>query len=1626
MAEEIPAGADQPALDAKPFIRPNSPEGRAIIRRAQPGRGTVSERRAAAIEAGFRFGDYQEPPGSGERWITGGRNRVIPKKEEEYEWVRYWDGQPLQKVRKASIYGALATTSEDPAATAQQITQELKTGQTSPTFEKVKEEVQQQTQQEIVDAVEESASVGDTQTTADLIVTQADLAREFSNVRVRALENASLDSSSENKSISNENYQKWYLSRLHDMAAARAKVNQIINRAAAKGSLEATDLAMHLGEVAILPGEQIAQGFVAKEILGEHYTVLAGEQLKDLADWILSHPPEEQAAAAQRVVDSYMKHSGITHDNDVVRGFALQTLQEYINTPNLEGEGIPWSRYIDNTFGIVDITPFFVVKGVRRGLEAIFKADKVGKASNRGQSAIDEISEANPDLASDLIGDGIENEAVAEALDDTSSGLVQRALPQATFDGDTVYEGAPLSLVDKMKGLSTKADQITKFVDNTFLYTDADYKKTQERLLEVLSRDDLEAVARPSASAARRDGDSNSIILEATYGQNSDLPLDDFETALELKATLKNAYKAEGLDVDPMILVKNSETGAFENIIGSGETSGRYLVKVDTSYPMQSSDIVPEHLSDRVRTGVGKVKTWFMDPQSYLSRTLLKGANIANEKKHFFVRELKSLLAPLNKLGFTGQSKVSDLLKRGELEKTVYTYNQLKRDYTLPEIEAYYAARLVNDLVYGIKNEALRNRLIAGGFLDYRVMTADGQVFQNVVKPIKMDELPPDAKVAWDVKTGQEVSLIAKGAIDDLYSQGLMVAKVLRKARSGKSDYNYVVVKPDETGPLPPNVIYKHAGYNLRVNSDPWFIDKTEMRRVDGVLKPVTSTIGVARSSRELRATLQKLRAVDPENVYDHHIDRAISSDESLLKQDMDRLDGSGLQYYFSGRGDRLTRSDGSVSAVENPVNAMNSLIGSVANGESHQKLVETAVERHRKTHGTKLGPDNLPLWLWDKNNKTWQYRGKEFNEASHPELKDANRDYEYIEGLKDHRSAVDKAWQDFMVDLSFTLGKGKITGGKLSTDLLLKGLSQLTPGRALRGLTFALTLPLQPFRQLLLQWGTGLHLTGIDPAATALAYRDSILTTISMSSWDSPTRWKMLVEPLAKLNGWDPAEWKTVFDEFRRTGKAYSIDSNVVIGEANFGWSKSLADSKLQRAGQLVSNTLKSPVAIGKDMGFNLGEFGNQGFSWHFARRQHIKNNPGKAWNADQRSLDEIAAQARNYSINMTKTSAFPYQQGAFATMTQFMSINHKMALKMLPTSLGGDPDLAGVRGRYVTGALLMYGAAGVGMHEIYQSWKDSNNLDIPPELDRAFQGGLMSALVLGSLELALKEERGSLQTDLSGSMSAGSGIVSFMPDLINNIMEGNPLEALAGASGNVLPRIGRVYDHIQSIWGFTEMDTSEKLVKSLTHSAGEIGIFSNAFKYNLAMAYKGKMDELHVVSTKGSVGPPITEPDLWLKTIFGFGLKSETELYNQWLSLKKDWSSSGKKHIAQIDKDGKRVAEWMFKMWLESADEYEFEEKVRPIMWTLHNGDRTYGVRVYEAAKAHFRRDPKFSNFIDKIVTDHALNDPDADIKALQNLVTNSRLIPEDDKALIVEKLGILGDSRQLSEQHLQEAFK
>jgi hypothetical protein len=1020
---------------------------------------------------------------------------------------------------------------------------------------------------------------------------------------------------------------------------------------------------------------------------------------------------------------------------------------------------------------------------------------------------------------------------------------------------------------------------------------------------------------------------------------------------------------------------------------------------------------------------------------------------------------------------------------------------------------AYYASRVLNDAEWHATNQMARNEMLEQGYRSLSIQRSSdtsvispgnrlegtsrsignagrsNEVFENAIIPVTDPErlYGRGIRVAFNPRTGGEVGL-DETSLASLRNSGYGVGRLHSVIDTGSSRYNYVVYRESDTGPLPPHVIPYKEGYLPRINKDPYYIDQWGKIREDGeVVYKKLRTVHVARNSHEGKRTIASLQREDPDTEYALRIDRNIQRGGTGLSEDRGLLNGSGSGLWYSKKGPRLTRyRDGSVSAIEDPITAMDRSTSSLANAVSHGKLMDKSIAEHQMKYSD-VQINGKSVWYYSPEMKQLVFN-KELIRMTPEGLtnykaQSALQEYEWLEHMAYMPTTVDKLWRNALISIDMALGS---TWGWMSQGsklLLLDLLGATTPGQTLRRVAFNFSIPLKVTRHLVLQSATFLHLYGLAPAETLKATGNAGLILTSLAAYQNPVLWKQTLN-LAKANGHTEEEWKELFKQFRKSGKPYSVDSHVAVGEMNLSFSREITENAFQDAANILSNIAKSPFVWGKRLGFDVGELVNQAGSWFVALDKWKKANPGRVWNANQKSLDEINAMARSFSVDMTKVDAFGYQYGAFSAATQFLAIHHKMMAKMLPVRLFGDRTINTVAGEHIKlsktasiptepskdgrllkyknsgadvfndkarlmlGSLAMFGVTGAGAYHLYDSWKKNMGVDIPPVVDKVLRGGMVDLFMNMALDfmadpvkvikdVATLKYEGEADVLMSGAISPGANAWTWQMDFVDSVLEGNFIEAFEGPSGAQLTNIFEAGSMFKRAWGFDNFTNTEKLILSMQVAAEEFGFLSDLGKANLAMTYYKVHGDLRTVGKSGiTVSPANTVQEIWWKAFIGGNLSSEEELYNHWLKLHKEINDTGNKIDGIIDKDARQMAKWMYKIWRRVDGDYDkFTEITSAITMSFHEsngGNPTYGLRVREVAMQYFRQDPNYPKFVQKVMQDYMLANPEANINHLKNYIDKSDQIKSlEDKETIKQHIDLTREIMISDEEYKNQEY-
>jgi len=151
---------------------------------------------------------------------------------------------------------------------------------------------------------------------------------------------------------------------------------------------------------------------------------------------------------------------------------------------------------------------------------------------------------------------------------------------------------------------------------------------------------------------------------------------------------------------------------------------------------------------------------------------------------------------------------------------------------------------------------------------------------------------------------------------------------------------------------------------------------------------------------------------------------------------------------------------------------------------------------------------------------------------------------------------------------------------------------------------------------------------------------------------------------------------------------------------------------------------------------------------------------------------------------FSMNRGDKFVYQDGLLGVVTQFMSIQNKAFMNMLPTGLGGSKFTEGYKIRLALGNALMFGSGGLGLNELADALMDKTKL--PPEMRDGIEGGMMEVVI-----------NSALQTDLniSKNIAPTSELYTSMTKFIGAFMTGEKALYEIPASSHAANRFYNIF---------------------------------------------------------------------------------------------------------------------------------------------------------------------------------------------------------------------------------------
>lgn len=833
------------------------------------------------------------------------------------------------------------------------------------------------------------------------------------------------------------------------------------------------------------------------------------------------------------------------------------------------------------------------------------------------------------------------------------------------------------------------------------------------------------------------------------------------------------------------------------------------------------------------------------------------------------------LKKPLYQLPFGRRSpknRVNAVLMRGDLNEKTFSETELingvdtdlgRIKLTENEREAYFGMRILYDELWHWLNATRRKDRIFEGqstfiaqYVDKKGVSHDVPLFAKArsedIKFTIPDINGKKSATVIDAATGLPIEL---RKVPDLErklgnrSKGFVTLSEPFHTSDGRV-FRHMLVDVDVVGelkqarqakPIPEVVLPYRKGYVPKLVADPIYhvVQATERSIVNGVQELDSRTIRGFVSNKEAHAFIKQAdiaaaaKGVAPEDLPSRKM-VVQSLNRDFAAQNKDKLDFLTDQLFkgaFAGN-----RTDGEFKiGLEGKEAARMSAFESI---QRYNDYVARHVPMHsfkqgmiRRFLNSAIGNDGQSML---ENPADWTSK-LQYNRA--PEK------YYAAKSMQDWMMAtfaIPTTEESGFQVLTHTLAnmldgaifKDEIGTKRVGASLAIRAQKKLLssrwaadPWQAAKSLVFDMYLGMFNPVQLLVQ-SAGMAIPfSLHPVESAAALPKFMVlrTLFSMRTADEAAT-------VAKAMGLNGAEFKTMFNAFRRSGVADSILQHSDFGHYvtnNRGYYSPGMWEQLKQNGRLF---------------YNMGELNNRTFSWTVAYERLVKQGKIRRTGVlSDKEVMDITNEGLRLGMNMTQANRAKWQTGILALPTQFWKVTTQFYENALSGFVGAKKGGAWTAAESASAtfmSLVMFGAAGYSVDELwsgYESWLvDTFNLDPSTE-----QGAAAIAAARGGFTELLGLKLFGYEQDLSDRVGVASGINMIYENAIepwiNYAANGEDqalIKSMLGASYGINTRLHKAVADVISIFNTgdgTEVMPKEQALAILTSLGDVASSFNN-----------------------------------------------------------------------------------------------------------------------------------------------------------------------------------------------------
>lgn len=928
------------------------------------------------------------------------------------------------------------------------------------------------------------------------------------------------------------------------------------------------------------------------------------------------------------------------------------------------------------------------------------------------------------------------------------------------------------------------------------------------------------------------------VRISAVYGNGSE----GFSNAAEAIELAQVSLRKYGIQESDIELLRRSG-GVYEPVpLTEAGGNGDYLVRVNYDYHYNPHTIdwdtltVEKNFPDRLtmETPVS------LDPASMFDPRITLGANVAVDKGSRLQRNMlemgKKFTDEYVKLGRKSKTKVWNfMLEANEKGIALSDPRVAQYGFTPKEMSALKKWRQYWDNQYWLESRDYGKTLSNNGYQVLESAQANTKLFARPIQKAALGREP-----VYDVATGRVRQLVQQ-ELDDLYARGGTVAK-LRSHALVNGDYVGHAIVENSPGSSYLRAIrendavlnYRPGYFTVRYTGPKFVIEriKNSAGEIIGerAIANARSTKDAAFAARRQAKTTGKVFGEAKDLKADYYVRGDVKGQKNLDDEHMFDSQVMAGRTPQRLRGKPLYDASTPVNFgpqynhVMSPVDSLIHAATSISKRTSMRDYLEATKQRATKQYTHVFPKDEFKQPMWPQ--KRADIGGK--GDLHSKDVADARSTYDYITGLENAAANVfDDLSRDVLNSIADLFGDVASRGGKASgiLDLAERGTRVLaenaSPTQALKSTGNLAFIATNPARQLILQPHQALMLLANYPLSAPQAVRDFNAFLMMKAAPNS----KMMQRGAVFSAQRSLAELEALIKEIDATGLAAGVDSHSLVN----GSLSQMAEMS-RYSGRRIPG-ISSGVRWLRKIGFDMGETANILSAYLTIRQDYVR----QGIKLTPKTIDEIAAKARNYTGNMNAAGDMKFSKGLLGVFTQYMQAPFKSAAAATNRVMTKTE-----RARLLTMQAVMF--PGIGMW----AWESFFDKPVEGETREVLEEGLEGYFFNGTMSLLSGEE---VRVDFS-SLAPANAYGTW--EVVKNLATMDVTEALANTpSGQLIfgssPRItdairkaSRYFHHQDNI---TDPKEFLKVVDGFARiSSG----YSNAFKAQYMWEKRQKMNSM------------------------------------------------------------------------------------------------------------------------------------------------------------------------------------